>query len=297
VPCLVLMDGATGKLLSPNAAEGMQSRGSDDTVAVWVSMSSNPSMPAPPVEDSAAEDEQPLETRTREMIMAAAAAKEPMDFLAVKTKLVAEFGVQAMEEQKSIVQSLLKAYAETGDVSAPAAAAAATAPAPAKAPRRRSPPVKWANLVFGAQLIAADGRREAPASLLAGSHVVCVYFGGGWNPKCRELSERLGAFAVHVQADVMVRTVCVFVSHDKDAAAFAKSKASLLNWSAVPFDDRFRKGRLDGFFKVSGVPRVVVLNGLNGEVLKTHGLPEITPTAVSTSAASRAVIKRWMESV
>uniref|UniRef100_A0A2P2JCC1 protein-disulfide reductase n=1 Tax=Rhizophora mucronata TaxID=61149 RepID=A0A2P2JCC1_RHIMU len=94
-----------------------------------------------------------------------------------------------------------------------------------------------------------------------------LYFSASWCGPCRRFTPTLVEVynGLAPKGDFEI----VFVSADEDDASF-KSYFSLMPWLAIPFSDSSRRKHLDGFFKVSGVPHLVII-GESGEVLSEDG--------------------------
>merc|ERR1719262_492239 len=70
----------------------------------------------------------------------------------------------------------------------------------------------------------------------------------------------------------------VFVSSDRDESSFANYFAEM-PWKAIPFADRERKNELSQKFNVSGIPKLIVLNGADGTVVSENGRGEVQTTS------------------
>jgi thiol-disulfide isomerase/thioredoxin len=110
--------------------------------------------------------------------------------------------------------------------------------------------------------LLSDPKTTVPlADVLAGKEFVLFYASAHWCPPCRQFTPKLAQFYKKFKNDVEV----VFLSADHDDGGFA-SYFDSMPWKAVPFNDRGRD-KLMGTFKVSGIPRLVVLDGATGRVL------------------------------
>merc|ERR1719321_186943 len=69
----------------------------------------------------------------------------------------------------------------------------------------------------------------------------------------------------------------IFVSSDRDESSFA-SYFGEMPWTAVPFADRALKEKLSKKFSVSGIPKLIVLNGADGNVISENGRGEVQKT-------------------
>lgn len=110
--------------------------------------------------------------------------------------------------------------------------------------------------------LLSDPKTTVPvADVLAGKEFVLFYVSAHWCPPCRQFTPKLAQFYKKVKDVVEV----VFLSADHDEVGFASYFESM-PWKAVPFDDDGRE-KLMGSFKVSGIPRLVVMDGATGRIL------------------------------
>ena len=143
--------------------------------------------------------------------------------------------------------------------------------------------------LFGSKLLSSTGE-VATSAALAGKAGVAIYFSvrvgaslgpslnfsdllarpsdalvlslphlqAHWCPPCRGFTPKLvEAYLAHLKAkDLEV----VFISSDQDQAAF-KSYFGSMPWLALPFNERKVKEALASKFSVSGIPKLVVLDG------------------------------------
>jgi len=132
----------------------------------------------------------------------------------------------------------------------------------------------WAVELFGQELLTKDGNK-ATADAIAGKKAVLIYFSAHWCPPCRAFTPMLAdVYKRYSVGDVEV----IFVSSDRDESQFAGYFAEM-PWTAVPFADRERKEKLSQKFSVSGIPKLVVLNGVDGKVVSENGRGEVQKTS------------------
>jgi len=112
------------------------------------------------------------------------------------------------------------------------------------------------------------GTREVPlADALAGREFVLLYASAHWCGPCRQFTPQL----VNYYKDMQVRPgysmalEVVFLSSDHDERSF-QSYFSTMPWLAVPYDSDARSGLID-HIRVTGIPRLCVLDGRTGKVL------------------------------
>jgi nucleoredoxin len=123
--------------------------------------------------------------------------------------------------------------------------------------------------LLGKELRLPDGTTTATAKLLEGKTVLGLYFSAHWCPPCKaftpELSKRTAALkAAGKELEV------VFVSSDSDQAAF-DAYASSMSFPALPFALRKEQAALSSRFGVAGIPCLVFVDLVTGEVITKNG--------------------------
>merc|ERR1711918_213184 len=108
---------------------------------------------------------------------------------------------------------------------------------------------------------------------LGGQPHVMIYFSAHWCPPCRGYTPQLSeAYAKSGKAGT--ETVIVFVSSDRDQAAFDEYYGSM-SFFALPFAARDQKSALSEKYGVRGIPTLVLLNGdgslKEGNIRGKHG--------------------------
>ena len=129
-------------------------------------------------------------------------------------------------------------------------------------------PFTWSG-ILGPKLVLPSGNEVSTDEHISGRKKIVLYFGGHWCAPCRDLLPQLGSVYSSErsrQANVEV----VFVSSDKSEEEFKKYH-SLMPFPAVPFASRDLKDRVSQAYGVSGVPRLVVLDGVSGKTITLEG--------------------------
>jgi nucleoredoxin len=104
---------------------------------------------------------------------------------------------------------------------------------------------------------------------LADKQVVGLYFSAHWCPPCHGFTPKLTeVYTVIKGTDKSLEIV--FVSSDRDDVAF-DSYHKDMPWLALPFAERALKQTLSKRFKVSGIPSLVLVDGVTGQVLSKDG--------------------------
>jgi thiol-disulfide isomerase/thioredoxin len=127
------------------------------------------------------------------------------------------------------------------------------------------------------KLLAKGGMKKVSLSdAFANTDLVFLYASAHWCPPCRKYTPQLIQFyndAKKLYASDPRRTKSVeivFVSADHDMSGFKNYYASM-PWLAVPYDADTRD-RLLSWMKVSGVPRLMVLNGRTGKIVESNAV-------------------------
>ncbi|KAL7527223.1 hypothetical protein ACHAWF_002085 [Thalassiosira exigua] len=127
------------------------------------------------------------------------------------------------------------------------------------------------------KLLAKGGMKKVSLSdAFANIDLVFLYASAHWCPPCRKYTPQLIQFyndAKKLYASDPRRTKSVeivFVSADHDMSGFKNYYASM-PWLAVPYDADTRD-RLLSWMKVSGVPRLMVLNGRTGKIVESNAV-------------------------
>jgi len=132
----------------------------------------------------------------------------------------------------------------------------------------------WAIELFGQELLTKDGMKPT-GDVVVGKKAVLIYFSAHWCPPCRGFTPVLAdCYKQYSAGDVEV----IFVSSDKDEGGFTSYFADM-PWSAVPFADRERKNQLSQKFSVSGIPKLIVLDGSDGKVLSDNARGDVQKTS------------------
>jgi len=137
----------------------------------------------------------------------------------------------------------------------------------------------------GAQVFDKSGNAVTEATLQA-NKVVCIYFSAHWCPPCRNFTPVLIEFYNKCKADGKSLEI-VFVSSDRDEPSFTDYWASQ-PWAAVKFGDA-NIAAIKSKFSVTGIPKLVVLNGSTGATLVDNARGDVQnmgPDAFEGWAAS-----------
>ena len=124
----------------------------------------------------------------------------------------------------------------------------------------------WLSLL-GERLLNKSGEIDT-VSALQNKRKVCLYFGGEWCGPCKEFVPQL--ISAYNQGSASERVEVVFISSDKAQSNF-DSYYMPMPWLAVPFSDRARKNALSSAYEVTGIPTLIVLDGLTGEMVTNDG--------------------------
>ena len=118
---------------------------------------------------------------------------------------------------------------------------------------------------------------KAPAVDLneLGGGLVALYFSASWCPPCRQFTPQLVAFHDAVRrAGGPGKFEVVFVSSDQDKASFDEYFANHHgNWFALPFEAQQQRQQCGSYFKVEGIPRLIVF-GPDGKIICSNAVGE-----------------------
>jgi thiol-disulfide isomerase/thioredoxin len=106
------------------------------------------------------------------------------------------------------------------------------------------------------------------ADALGGKELVLLYASAHWCPPCRKYTPVLSQWYQSLGPNKTVEVV--FLSADHDEKGF-RGYYQQMPWLAIPFDDDGRE-KLMGQLHVSGIPRLVVLDGRSGRILQENAV-------------------------
>ena len=134
-------------------------------------------------------------------------------------------------------------------------------------------------------LINTNGRKKTTtispstvpvAETLGGKEFILLYASAHWCGPCRQYTPKLTTwYQQQVEAaaasDKNESPIeIVFVSADHDAASF-RSYFSSMPWTAIDYDDSTRE-QLTSYIRVTGIPRLAVLNGRTGTIIEDNAV-------------------------
>mmetsp|Transcript_106432 Transcript_106432/g.227284 ORF Transcript_106432/g.227284 Transcript_106432/m.227284 type:complete len:428 (+) Transcript_106432:113-1396(+) len=126
--------------------------------------------------------------------------------------------------------------------------------------------------LLGPKLLSGSSEVETTEAI-AGKPAVALYFSAHWCPPCRGFTPQLAEW--YTKSLKAKGLEVVFVSSDREEAAFNEYFQKKMPWLAVPYSDRARKDALSKRFKVQGIPSVVVLDA-DGKVITKDGREAIS---------------------
>jgi thiol-disulfide isomerase/thioredoxin len=129
------------------------------------------------------------------------------------------------------------------------------------------PMKRWFRTLDGGTLLRSGIKDPVPLEeALGGKEFVLLYASAHWCPPCRQYTPMLANWYKTVKNQVEV----VFLSADHDEGGFRSYFASH-PWTAVDYDDDTRE-QLMATIKVSGIPRLVVINAETGKVVEDNAV-------------------------
>lgn len=135
--------------------------------------------------------------------------------------------------------------------------------------------------LFPATLVT-KGNKETPTSSLLSGKCVAIYFSAHWCGPCRQFTPKLLELYAQCKAQGK-RFEVVFCSADHSEQEFQSYHASMA-WPAIGFEEEHREGIM-GMFKVSGIPRMVILSA-SGRV--------VSENAISGAPLSIGLVDQWI---
>ena len=103
---------------------------------------------------------------------------------------------------------------------------------------------------------------------LGGKEFVLLYASAGWCGPCRSFTPQLSKWYQSLPANRLAEVV--FLSADHNEAGF-KQYYTHMPWLAVDFDDDTRE-QLMAHIRVTGIPRLVVLDGKTGRIVEDNAV-------------------------
>jgi len=127
---------------------------------------------------------------------------------------------------------------------------------------------------FGGKLVnpSDDRSTSTPSDALAGKEVVMLYFSAHWCPPCRQFTPKLITLYEKLQSDSK-SVELVFCSLDKNKEEYDKY-TSEMPWLCMPFEATESK-KMARKYKADGIPHLVVVDGVSGEVITKNGTAEV----------------------
>ena len=167
-----------------------------------------------------------------------------------------------------------------------------SAPSAAACTLRVAQPFK--NLLGAGRALVSSAREAVHIDALGAQpskrKLVALYFSAHWCPPCRAFTPRLAAqFASLKQTCADVELDVVFVSLDRSESAFAeylaeqrRAAGSANGWFALPWAAASTREKAASFFKVEGIPRLIVFNSAGGIVSSSTQAEALTPAQLRT---------------
>jgi thiol-disulfide isomerase/thioredoxin len=126
---------------------------------------------------------------------------------------------------------------------------------------------RWFNTLEDGTLLRSGASQPVPlADALAGKEYVLLYASAHWCPPCRQFTPMLANWYKTARNNVEI----VFLSADHDEKGF-KSYFATHPWMAVDYEDDARE-QLMAAIKVSGIPRLVVINAETGKIVDDNAV-------------------------
>ena len=145
--------------------------------------------------------------------------------------------------------------------------------------------------LLGATLINRSSTSSIE-NILTNKKLVFLYFSASWCPPCKQFTPILSQFyneSIQLERSLEI----VFVSADRDVTSFQEYFMNEHPWHAIPYHSANRT-QTSAYFKVNGIPKLIVFNGTNGTIVCDNAVQQImTLMQNSNKAEMNAVLNRW----
>lgn len=122
-----------------------------------------------------------------------------------------------------------------------------------------------------------NGLGDTPTADAIAGKVVAIYFSAHWCGPCRQFTPQLSQMYQQAKSKKKDFEI-VFCSADHSEEDFESYYKDHMPWLAVPYDDDSREA-ITGMYKVSGIPRLVVLSP-SGKILVDNAVGQ--PLSIET---------------
>eukprot|EP00919_Chromeraceae_sp_WS-2016_P016945 GHVR01040470.1.p1 GENE.GHVR01040470.1~~GHVR01040470.1.p1 ORF type:complete len:148 (+),score=19.43 GHVR01040470.1:153-596(+) len=130
--------------------------------------------------------------------------------------------------------------------------------------------------LLGETLVNKAGETTPTKSLATEGKVVGIYFSAHWCPPCRGFTPTLAEWYTNFKASEKgAQLEIIFVSSDHTDEDFKKYLEEM-PWLALPYADRDTKDKLSKKFGIKGIPTLVLLDGVTGELITKGGRDKVT---------------------
>ncbi|XP_028400431.1 nucleoredoxin-like [Dendronephthya gigantea] len=125
--------------------------------------------------------------------------------------------------------------------------------------------------ILGDEFINKEGQSISLGRVQGKGKVIALYFSAHWCPPCRNFTPKLASFYESLkQGQNGSRFELLFLSSDKNEEEFSKY-LDQMPWYALPYSKRNEKAKLSKYFRVSGIPTLIFLDGETGNVINKNG--------------------------
>eukprot|EP00534_Pseudo-nitzschia_fraudulenta_P003347 CAMPEP_0201125098 /NCGR_PEP_ID=MMETSP0850-20130426/19149_1 /ASSEMBLY_ACC=CAM_ASM_000622 /TAXON_ID=183588 /ORGANISM="Pseudo-nitzschia fraudulenta, Strain WWA7" /LENGTH=329 /DNA_ID=CAMNT_0047392901 /DNA_START=117 /DNA_END=1103 /DNA_ORIENTATION=- len=128
---------------------------------------------------------------------------------------------------------------------------------------------RWFNTLDNGTLLRSGSSKPVPLEdALGGKEFVLFYVSAHWCPPCRKFTPMLANWYKTV-ARPFVEVVFLSADHDEDG--FKSYFEASHPWMAIDYDDDTRE-QLMAALQVQGIPRLVVVNALTGNIVENNAV-------------------------
>jgi len=118
--------------------------------------------------------------------------------------------------------------------------------------------------LLGAQLISENG--IVATRKLIEKEVIGLFFSADWCEPCQTFMQTLPKAYTKLTKEDNQSFEIVFISSDENEDGFQKCLKTM-PWLALPFADRFKKGKLSRMYGVNGIPSLVMIDPKTGQAI------------------------------
>jgi len=150
---------------------------------------------------------------------------------------------------------------------------------------------------LGPNLLSNVNLKADTADVLSNARLIVLYFSAHWCGPCRSFTPMLSEMYDHLSRKYRTHGLeIVFVSSDRDQQSFNQYYQTM-PWKAIPFDQlEFVKQSLNVTYGVQGIPSLVVLDAVSGQVVvsPSESRQEVVTACRGGDLRIEAMFQSWL---